>query len=315
MSAARNAGTAGTDHGAGSATGTGAPGSTRDDGRPVRSGPVGATDVRGPRQVGLLRQTYEFSRAEATLFRRYRTALYFALFPLVLALLGLAQEGTEIVPGVDAGAHYTVGALMMAPLFLSIMHVSNIVTARREQLVLKRLRVAGTAPAVMFGAVIVSVVLVTAVVSVLIGAVLYRHFGVVPVDPVLVVLPILLVTVAVSLFAIAFTRLCRNAESAQMLCFLPLMLFYGLSGLMLPLELMPDRLAEIARYLPAAAGVEIVTAAYLGRDFVGGGDGSQALAGADLWAAALPGLLVITVWTAVFAYLTRFFRWDPRESR
>ncbi|WP_017583480.1 ABC transporter permease [Nocardiopsis valliformis] len=277
--------------------------------------PVQVVDVRGRRQVGLLRQTYEFSRAEMTLFWRYRTALYFALFPLVLALLGMVQEGTELVPGVDAGAHYTVGSLMMAPMFLSIMHISNLVTARREQLVLKRLRVAGTAPAVIFGAVIVSVTLVTLMVSVIIGAVLYRHFDVTPVDPLLVALPILLVTVAVSLFAIAFTRMCRNAESAQMLCFLPLMLFYGLSGLMLPLAAMPDRLAEIARFLPAAAGAEIVTSAYLGRDFIGGGDGSRTLVGVDLWVAALPGLLVIVVWIAVFAYLARFFRWDPRESK
>lgn len=293
---------------------TGNNSTTGNSGRRGSTRPVEIVDVRGPRQFGVLRQTYEFSRAEMTLFWRYRTALYFALFPLVLALLGMVQEGTEIVPGVDAGAHYTVGSLMMAPMFLSIMHVSNLVTARREQLVLKRLRVAGTPPAVMFGAVIVSVVLVTAVVSVLIGVVLFRHFGVTPVDPLLAALPILLVTVAVSLFAIAFTRLCRNAESAQMLCFLPLMLFYGLSGLMLPLEAMPDRIAEVARFLPAAAGVEIVTSAYLGRDFVGG-DGTRLLSGTDLWVAALPGLLIITVWIALFAYLTRFFRWDPREGK
>lgn len=189
--------------------------STDTGGRTGGADTVRVMDVRGPRQVGALRQTHEFSRAEMTLFWRYRTALYFALFPLVLSLLGMVQEGTETAPGVDAGAHYTVGSLMMAPMFLSIMHVSNLVTARREQLVLKRLRVAGTPPAVLFGAVIVSVVLVTAVVSVIVGVVLFRHFGVVPVAPLLAALPILLVTVAVSLFAIAFTRLCRNAESAQ----------------------------------------------------------------------------------------------------
>ena len=272
-------------------------------------------DVRDRRPVGVLRQTYEFTRTEMTLFWRYRTALYFALFPLGLALLGIVQEGADIAPGVDVGAHYTAGALMMTPLFLSIMHVSNLVTARREQLVLKRLLVAGTPPAVMFGAIIASVVAVTLVISVLIGVLLYRHFDVTPAEPLLVVLPILLVTAAVSLFAIAFTRLCRNAESAQMLCVVPLMLFYGLSGLMLPLSAMSDRIADLARLLPSAPGVEIVTSAYFGRDFIAGGDGVQTLTGTDLWVAALPGLLVIVVWIGVSAYLTRFLRWDPRESK
>lgn len=272
-------------------------------------------DVRDHRPVGLIRQTYEYSRAEMTLFWRYRTALYFALFPLGLALLGLVQEGTDIVPGVDMGAHYTAGALMMTPLFLSIMHVSNLVTARREQLVLKRLLVSGTPPAVMFGAIIVSVLVVTLVISLAVGAVLFHHFDVTPADPLLIVLSILLVTVAVSLFAIAFTRLCRNAESAQMLCVVPLMLFYGLSGLMLPLAAMPDRVAEISRLLPAAPGVEIVTSAYFGRDFLGGADGTQALTGMDLWGAALPGFAVIVVWIVLSAYLTRFLRWDPREGK
>lgn len=273
------------------------------------------SDVREYRPVGLFRQTYEFARTEMTLFWRYRTAIYFALFPLGLALLGIAQAGTDIAPGVDAGAHYTAGALLMTPLFLSIMHVTNLVAARREQLVLKRLRVAGTAPVVTFGAIIVSVVLVTAVISLIIAIVLYRYFDIVPAAPLLVALPILLVAVAVSLFAIAFTRLCRNAESAQMLCMLPLMLFYGLSGLMLPLAAMPDRLAEIARLLPTAPAVEIVTSACFGRDFIGGGDGTQALTGVELWSAALPGLLIVIAWIAVSAYLTRFVRWDPRESK
>lgn len=272
-------------------------------------------DVREHRPVGLLRQTYEFGRTEMTLFWRYRTATYFALFPLGLAMLGIAQAGTDIVPGVDMGAHYTASALMMTPLFLSIMHVTNLVAARREQLVLKRLRVAGTSPVVIFGAIIISVVLVTTVISVIIAIVLYRYFDVVPADPFLAALPILLVTVAVSLFAIAFTRLCRNAESAQMLCMLPLMLFYGLSGLMLPLAAMPDRLADFSRLLPTAPAVEIVTSAYLGRDFIGDGDGTRALAGVELWSAALPGLLVVVAWIAVSAYLARFVRWDPRESK
>lgn len=273
------------------------------------------SDVRDHRPVGLLRQTYEFGRTEMTLFWRYRTAIYFALFPLGLALLGIAQAGTDIAPGVDMGAHYTAGALMMTPLFLSIMHVTNLVAARREQLVLKRLRVAGTTPTVIFGAIIVSVVLVTTVISLIIAIVLYRYFDIVPAAPLLVALPILLVTVAVSLFAIAFTRLCRNAESAQMLCMLPLMLFYGLSGLMLPLAAMPDRLAELARLLPSAPAVEIVTSAYFGRDFIGEGDGTQALTGVELWSAALPGLLIVVAWIAVSAFLTRFVRWDPRESK
>ncbi|MBR8740240.1 ABC transporter permease [Nocardiopsis sp. MG754419] len=268
-----------------------------------------------PVRVGPARQIQVYSRAELTLFWRYRTAVYFALFPLALAMMGLLQAGTEIAPGVDAGAYFTAGSLMLPPLFLSIMHLTNVVTSRREQFVLKRLRVSGTPATVVFGALIVSVLVVTAVISLVIGVVLLRRYDLAPADPLLVVLPIVLVTVAVSLFSIAFTRLCRNAESAQMICMVPLMLFYLLSGMAFPLASLPDRLADLARFLPGAPGVDIVTSAYFGRDFTGAGDGTRVLAGAELWAAAVPGLLVILAWLVLSAFLVRFVRWDPRGTR
>lgn len=266
------------------------------------------------RPVGALRQTLSLTRAELVLFYRYRLALFFAVFPLAFVLMGLAQAGREVAPGVDSGAHYIAGSLALAPMILAILHVTNVVTARREQMVLKRFRVGGVSAAALFGSITFSVVLVALLLACVGVGLLVGRFDTLPSEPVLVVLPVVLISVVITLFSAAYTRLCRNAEGAQLMSMIPFMVFYGASGLMVPLGVLPDGIAGAMRLFPVAPAAETVTSAYFGRDFFGGADGSEALAGADLWTAALPSVAVLLVWIALSVFLLRYFRWDPREG-
>lgn len=269
---------------------------------------------RSAKPVGALRQMLSYTRFEMVLFYRYRLALFFAVFPLAFVILGLAQAGNEVAPGVDSGAHYIAGSLALAPMILAILHVTNIITARREQMVLKRLRVGGTPATAIFGSVTLSVVLASMVLSCVGLALLIGPFDVTPVQPELVAVPIVLTAVVISLFSMAYTRLCRNAEGAQLMSMIPFMVFYGASGLMVPLSVLPDGLASFMRLFPIAPAAEIATSAYFGRDFLGGAQGGQALQGIDLWLSSLPSMAVLAAWVLLSIFLLRYFRWDPREA-
>lgn len=267
------------------------------------------------RAVSPAKQALRLTRTEFTLFYRYRVAAFFAAFPLVFVIVALTLEGNELVPGVDTGAYNLAGMLVVAPMMVAILHVSNVYAARREQLVLKRFRASGVPASAMFGATTLSVLGVAALLTAVSAAILIGHFGVAPADALLVLVAIVLVTVTVSLLAAAFTRLTRNGESAQMLAMVPFFVLYGTSGLAVPLDMVPEGVQVIARLLPAAPGVDIATSAYFGRDFFGGVEGAGPLSGLALWGAAVPSLLVLLAWLALSVYLLRFFRWDPREAK
>ncbi|MBB4929443.1 ABC-2 type transport system permease protein [Lipingzhangella halophila] len=267
----------------------------------------------GRTPINPVRQLLRLTRTELTLFYRYRMALYIAIFPLLFAFIGVMMEGTDVLPDVDTAVHYIAGTLALVAMIVGILHVSNVYAARREQLVLKRFRASGVTPFALFGASTLAVLAVVGLLTVVIGALLAGRYGVWPADPVLVVLPLVLLTVMMGLVGAAFTRFTRNAESAQLMAMLPFMSLYAASGLMVPLESMPDRVADALRLLPMAPAVELVQSGYLGYDLTGGLDEASAATGLELWVAAAPSLGLLLVWLAVSVYTLRYFRWDPRQ--
>ncbi|MFC4563176.1 ABC transporter permease [Nocardiopsis mangrovi] len=268
----------------------------------------------GRTPVSRYRQTVRLLRTELVLFYRYRVALFFAAFPLMFVAFALPLEGQEPVPGIDAAALNMSGIPVLAALSLGLMHVPNVYAARREQLVLKRFRASGVAPAALFGATTLSVLLVVAVLTAVVAGIVAARYGALPADPLLVLAGVVLVTVAMSLFGIAFTRLTRNAESAQMMCIVPFMLLYGVSGLVVPLDLLPEPIAAAAALLPTTAAAGLVRSGYWGHDLFGGVAGGEPAGFAELWTAALPSIGILIVWTAVAVSLLRYFRWDPRQA-
>ncbi|CAL9512661.1 ABC transporter permease [Streptomyces sp. enrichment culture] len=258
--------------------------------------------ARGPASTPRTRMT-ALARAEMTLLGRNKGTLFAALFvPLVLPFsLRSASEQMDL-----AGAGLTVGTLILPAaigfslLFAVYSALVGVFVVRREELVLKRLRtgelrdgeiLAGAAmPAVLSG-LVQSVLLAVGCAALLdLGAPSAVHLS---------VLGLLLGLVLCTALAAVTAGLTRTGESAQVTP-LPFMFvtMFG-SGTVLPLELLPDRLASVCELLPLTPVITLIRGGWTGE--LSGGETLGAVATAVAWTVL-----------AVFA-VRRRFRWEPRH--
>lgn len=243
------------------------------------------------------------ARAELTLLGRSRGTLFAALFvPLILPLS--AREAAKQMDLAEVGL--TLGTVILpASIGFSLLYavyatLVSVYTARREELVLKRLRtgelrdteiLTGAAlPAVVTGLAQCVVLAIGCTVLLDVGALRAPH---------LAVLGLLLgIFLCVSLAAVtsAFTR---SVESAQVTTLPVVFLSMIFSGMFVPLEILPDRVASACELLPLTPVITLVRGGW-----TGGLSASEALGA----------ILVALVWTVggVFA-VRRWFRWEPRR--
>lgn len=243
-------------------------------------------------------------RAELTLLVRNRYALFTALLMPVL-MVGVLRSSLDRVDldraGMSALEAALSGGVVMMLILVVYLNLVSAYVARREELVLKRLRtgeasdreiLAGTAlPAVVL-AVAQSTLLVAA------GVVFLGARG--PHRPELLVLGVLLGVVMLIALAGATAAVTRTVESAQITT-MPLFLISSIgSGLFVPLEILPQKVASVCELLPLTGVMTLVRAGWLG----GAGDARE-LAGAALTALA---------WTVISVFaVRRWFRWEPRR--
>ncbi|QKW01327.1 ABC transporter permease [Streptomyces sp. NA02536] len=243
------------------------------------------------------------ARAELTLLGRSKGTLVAALFvPLVLPLSvrSAAEEMDLAEAGLTPGTVVLPAAVGFSLLFAVYSALVGIFVVRREELVLKRLRtgelrdaeiLGGSAlPAVLTG--LAQCLLLTVGCSVLLDLPA-------PSAPHLAVLGLLLGLVMCAALAAVTASHTRTGESAQVTP-MPLMFVSMLgSGMFVPLELLPDRLASFCELLPLTPVVTLVRGGWTG----------------DLSATeALGAVAAAVAWTvlAVFA-VRRWFRWEPRR--
>ncbi|MFC8655908.1 ABC transporter permease [Streptomyces parvus] len=249
-----------------------------------------------------LRRLNALARAELILLIRNRSAIFVALvLPIVMIFsirasleqIDLAGTGLSV-----AGAALTggIGIVLVQVVYMNL--VTGYVT-RREELVLKRLRtgevtdreilISTALPSVAL-AVLQSVLLVVA------GAIAFDLSA--PKRPDLFLLGLLVGFVMMSALAAATSAVTRTVQTSQ-LTTLPLF-FVSLfaSGIFVPLDVFPDKLAAVFELLPLTGVMTLVRHGWLG-----------GVEGGDLVTAAVAAL----AWTAfaVFA-VRRWFRWDPR---
>lgn len=229
-------------------------------------------------------------RAELLLFWRNRLAVVNALLPPVTVIALAATAGLGAVP-------LMVGMLGLVQLGTVYYTLVTTYVARREELVLKRLRVgvlsdveilAGTAgPMVVVALAQIGLYLVA-------GAVLL-HLPVPANVPLLAVGALGGVVVFVPLAA-ASAAYTRTTDLAQFTT-LPVVLACLLgSGLMVPLDMLPGPVAGALRLLPTAPAMELMRLGWQG--------GS----------AGLVPILTLAAWTAVGVVAARrWFRWEPRH--
>ena len=243
------------------------------------------------------------ARAELTLLGRSRGTLFAALFvPLILPLS--AREAAKQMDLAEAGL--TLGTVILpASIGFSLLYavyatLVSVYTARREELVLKRLRtgeprdteiLAGAAlPAVAVG-LAQSVVLA-------IGCAVLLDVGA-PRAPHLAVLGLLSGFVLCAALAAVTSSFTRSVESAQVTTLPVVLLSMIFSGMFVPLEVLPDRMASVCELLPLTPVITLIRGGWTG------GLSAYETLGAVTTALA---------WTvlAVFA-VRRWFRWEPRR--
>ncbi|MBY8869329.1 ABC transporter permease [Streptomyces sennicomposti] len=242
------------------------------------------------------------ARAELTLFVRTKSTLVSAVFvPLALPLSvhSVTDRMKLADAGLTAGLVVLPAAVGFSLLFAVYSTLVGVFVARREQLVLKRLRTGEARDAeILAGAAVPAVVTGLAQSLILAAACTALLDLPAPHAPQLAVAGLLLgLALAVALAAVT-SGLTRTAESAQVTA-IPLVLVSMLgSGVMVPLELLPDTAARICELLPLTPVITLVRGGWTGE--LSGPEALRALAVALAWTAA-----------AVFA-VRRWFRWDPR---
>ena len=254
-----------------------------------------------------LRRVGALAAAETRLLARNRTALVNSvLMPLLLVAL---------VPGTGLGDLASgPGVLTMAVgftfVFLTYYNLVTTYVARREDLVLQRMRTGELSDGEVLAATAAPSLLVTAGQLALVGVgVAVLGLWTAPADVVLPLLAVLLGAALMVVLATASTVFTRTPESAQITTLPVVMGATVLSGLFFPLSVLPEGLATVARLLPLTPVVELLQLGVAGRTWNG-----EVVAGAELWWAALAPLGVLLAW-AVFAGLAtaRGFRWAPRR--
>ncbi|WP_028815113.1 ABC transporter permease [Streptomyces flavidovirens] len=243
------------------------------------------------------------TRAELTLLVRHKAVLLAALvLPVAMtyAMRPVVGDLELARAGISPGAAMMPMAVAFVLLFGVYSALVTVYVVRREELVLKRLRtgepgdveiLAGTAAATLVAGLAQCVVLVIAGV-VLLGVEM-------PADPLLVVAGVLLGVAVAGTTAAATTVFTRSAEGAQ-ITIMPMMLVSMVgSGVVVPLELLPDKVASVCELLPLSPAVALVRGGWSGQ--LGAYEALGAVGTAVAWTVL-----------SVFA-VQRWFRWGPRR--
>ncbi|GGN02360.1 ABC transporter permease [Streptomyces fuscichromogenes] len=243
------------------------------------------------------------ARAELLLLGRNRSAVLIALLvPLSLPITVRPAFGQLDLKGkgLNTGTLMLTAAIGFSFLFAVYTSLVSAYVARREELVLKRLRTGELADAeILAGTALPAVCLGLAQALVLtVGCAVLLHAGV-PAAPYLTVLGLLtglLISAALAALTSAFTR---TTESAQVTA-LPVVFVSMLgSGIAVPADALPDRVARAGELLPLSPAVRLVRAGWTGELST---------------AQALTTTLTALAWTAVAVFaVRRWFRWEPRR--
>jgi len=260
----------------------------------------------GPSRIARVRS---LATAETRLLLRNRTALVNSVvLPLLLVavvpVLGLGDGDTPLGP-----------LLVQASVGITLIYLTyyNLVTtyvARREDLVLQRMRTGELTGTEVLAATAAPTLLVS------LGQILVVAAGVLalgewtaPADVVLPVVAVLGGVVLMVLLAAASTSFTRTPEAAQITTLPIVLVNTALSGILYPLSIFPEALATVARFLPVTPVIELLQLGLAGTTWDG-----EVVSGGELWSSALQPLAVLAAWIVVGAVVAaKGFRWAPRR--
>ena len=256
---------------------------------------------------GSAKRVRALARAEALLLRRNPIALLNALgTPLVGVVLLNAFPPDAAAPLPGAGIAVTLTAFAL--LFSLYYNLVTTLVARREELVLKRLRCGESSDReILLGAAAPAVAITWWQCTVgVVAAMVLAGMGV-PVNPILTVAAVVLGTAVFVLLAAASTAMTRTVEMAQ-LSTLPIVVISMVLGGLFPVGMLPEPVQWIAQVLPLTRVVDLLWLGLTGATRDGTTAGEWAAPG------GIPAaLLLLTAWVIAGAMASRrFMRWEPR---
>jgi len=270
--------------------------------------PASPTAPSPARRVLPGRRLAGLARAELTMLLRNHMQLVTAvLFPLAIPFLYLpiARAGAE--PAQLAGA---LGMMfVIALLFVVYYNLLSTYVARRQDLVLKRLRTGEAADATVLAASAVPALLIAAVMITVMAAISVPLLDLpAPRSAPLIVLGLGLGAVLLVPLALATANITRTVESAQVTS-LPLMAVAIIgTGSAVPLSAMPEWFGRLVEFVPSAPIVALVRSGWLGVD----ADGAV-LGTSELWTSALGQVGILLGWLVLACWFVALrFRWEPR---
>ncbi|WP_455353115.1 ABC transporter permease [Streptomyces sp. SYSU K217416] len=243
------------------------------------------------------------ARAELTLLGRSRATLFSALVlpaAMTFAMSSTVRDMDLKDTGLTVGTVLLPGAFGFALLFAVYGGLVGVFVTRREELVLKRLRTGEVRDHEILAGASLPLTLIGLAQCVLLAVGCSVTLDVpAPRAPHLVLAGVVLGTVMLIALAGATAGLTRSAEAAQLTTMPLLVVSMAGSGVVVPLDLLPDRIASICELLPLSPVVALVRSGWTGE--VGAYE-------------TLGSLLTAVAWTvlAVFA-VRRWFRWEPRR--
>ncbi|MEU4346683.1 ABC transporter permease [Streptomyces sp. NPDC023838] len=243
------------------------------------------------------------ARAELTLLGRNKAAMFTALvLPAMLTFsMNSAVDGMDLKEsGLTVGTVLLPGSLGYVLLFAVYSALTGVFVVRREELVLKRLRtgelrdleiLAGASlPAVTLA--LAQCVLLAAGCSVVLDVAAPRAVW-------LAVAGLLLGTALMCVLAAATAAFTRSAEGAQISVMPMMLLSMAGSGMVVPLDVMPDAMASVCELLPLSPVIALIRGGWTGALDAGEVLGHVATA---------------VAWTLIGVFAVRKrFRWEPRR--
>lgn len=264
-----------------------------------------ATQIRGGRPLAALTQ------AEYRQFKRNKTLVWLSTtFPIAMPLV------TFIIGSKDGDPTPTLVATtlelfaLMALLFVQYYSVLSMVTTRRGEGVLKRLRTGESTDWQIQAAPALPGAVLTLLTGVVVAAVVYGMGAPTPVNPLAMVAGLLGGIVVFSLLALATSAYTKNAEAAQITS-MPVMTI-AIVGMGTIRQILPERLAELADRTPFAAVSDLMSLGAIGKPTTAG-ESAPALDLAGTFGEMAQPLATLVVWAVLALVLTRkSFRWDDR---
>lgn len=249
--------------------------------------------------------------AEYRQFRRNKTLMIMGtVFPVALPLVTFFLARDRSGTTADTAAAGLEMFALMAFLFVQYYSVLSLITTRRGEGVLKRLRTGEAADWQIQTAPAVPVAVLTLVGAVIVGGVIYAFGAPAPVNPIAFVIAVVGGIVVFSLLGLATSAVTKNAEAAQITS-MPVMIlaFIGLTSIR---DILPDRLATVVDWTPFAALSDLISLGASGTPATAP-DSVAALDFAGTFGEMAQPLATLGVWIALAAAIVATsFRWDDR---